>query len=205
MRQFMASFLIVAAFLSAPLLAQSPQNANHQVGLIDMAYVFKNYEKFTALTEALQADISASATEMQAKAEAGRKIQEQMQAFEADSAEFGKLEGDLVSLQAEIQKLQLVKRREFMRKEADLYKDIYLEATDAVGRYARYYKYTLILRFDRSGVTSAEDPQKIAEGLNQQVLFHRNQDDLTDPILNYLNDSWRKLQEAKAPGNPPVE
>ncbi len=200
------SLLMLATFLAMPALAQSSKTAKHQVGLIDMAHVFKNYEKFTALTEALQADISASGAELQAKAEAGKKIQEQMKAFETGSPEFEKLEGELVSVQAEIQKLQLVKRREFMRKEADLYKEIYLEVTDAVRRYSRYYNYTLILRFDRAGLTSAEDPQKIAEGMNQQVLFHRKRDDLTDPILNYLNDAWKKNpQEAKAPNATPVQ
>ena len=194
------SLLCLATHLAVPALAQSAKGARHQVGLIDMAHVFKNYEKFTALTEALQADISASGVELQVKAKAGKKIQEQMKEFETDSAEFEKLEGDLLSLQAEIQKLQLVKRREFMRNEAELYKDIYLEATEAVERYARYYDYTLILRFDRKGVASAEDPQKIVEGLNQQVLYHRKRDDLTAPILNYLNDKWKKsLQEAKVP------
>lgn len=208
MRKFTTSLLslVLVAILAAPTLAQSPPAANHQVGLIDMAHVFKNYDKFTALTEALQEDIVASGAEMQAKAEAGKKIQEQMKAFEVGSPEFEKLEGDLLSIQTEIQKLQLVKRREFMRREAYLYRDIYHEVSDAVERYARYYKYTLILRFDRTGVTSADNPQEIAEGLNQQVLYHRKSDDLTDPILNYLNNAWKKSsQEMKAPGSSSVQ
>ena len=205
MRQstILQSLLLLTTFLAGPALAQSANNTQHQIGLIDMAYVFKNYDKFTALTEALETEIASSTAEMKTKAQAGQKIQEQMKTFETGSAEYEKLEGDLLSLQGEIQKIQIKKRREFMRKEADLYKEIYLEATEAVGRYARYYNYTLILRFDRSGVTSAEDPQKIAKGMNQQVLYHRNRDDLTDPILNYLNDKWKKsLQEAKVPRGP---
>lgn len=176
--------------------AQTTATDRHQLGLIDMAYVFKNYQKFNDKTEALQEEIVATDTEMKARVESGKKIQEQMKAFSAGSADYEKLEGDLLNVQAELKKLQLKKQREFMRKEADLYKETYLEVRDAIARYSTYYKYTLILRFDRSGVNSAENPQEIVEGLNQQVLYHRNRDDLTDPILNYLNSQWKKTQAA---------
>lgn len=198
------SFLLLVAVFS--LTAALPQVAHaqatatdrHQLGLIDMAYVFKNYQKFNDKTEALQAEIVKTDTEMKSRVEAGQKIQAQMKEFSAGSSEYEKLEGDLLTEQAELKKLQLKKQREFMRKEADIYKATYLEVRDAISRYSTYYKYTLILRFDRSGVTSAENPQDIVEGLNQQVLYHRNRDDLTDPILNYLNEQWKRTQQAAA-------
>lgn len=199
------SFVTLAVCFATPLVAQNSSAekvaAKHQIGLIDMAHVFKNYEKFLALTDALQSEISSSDTEMKEKVEQGKTLQEQMKALKAGSPEFEKLEGDLLTVQADLKKLQLKKRREFMRKEAEIYKEVFLDVREAVGRYSRYYKYTLILRFDRSGLAVADQPQDIVEGLNQQVLYHRNRDDLTDPILNYLNEQWRKSQpQTASPG-----
>ncbi|QDT31747.1 OmpH family outer membrane protein [Thalassoglobus polymorphus] len=198
--------LILVAVQASTTFAESPQVKNHQVGLIDMAHVFKNYEKFKALTEALQEQITQSETGMKTQVEEGRKIQEQMKALTSGSPEFEKLEGQLLSIEASLKKAQLKNQREFMRQEAELYKDLYLETRNAVDKYARYYNYSLILRFDRSGVASADNPQEIVEGLNQQVLYHRNRDDLTDPILNYLNEQWRREQkQAAAPSTPSAQ
>lgn len=186
--------VIFACGLSSLVVAQEADR--HQIGLIDMAHVFKNYEKFKALTEGLQAEITRTDAELQEKAAEGRTLQEKMNTFTSGSQEYEKVEEEIVTLQAEIRKLQLKKQREFVRKEADLYKDIYSEVTDAVSRYSKYYKYSLILRFDRGGLAAAENPQAIVEGLNQQILYHRNRDDLTDPILNYLNEQWRRTQQS---------
>ncbi len=198
--------LILFAALSSPSFAQTPQVKNHQVGLIDMAHVFKNYEKFTALTDALQQEITQRETGLISKVDEARQIQEKMKEQEPGSEEFEKLEGDFLTLQADLKKVQLKNQREFMKREAELYKSLYLETRNAVDKYAQYYNYTLILRFDRSGVASADDPQAIVEGLNQQVLYHRNRDDLTDPILNYLNEQWRRSQkQAAAPSTPSAQ
>lgn len=207
MREFPRNLLVlslitlVSAINSTPGFAQDQDTQRHQLGLIDMAYVFKNYQKFTQLTESLQADIAAGDAEMKSKIEAGKKLQEQMKTYAVGSAEYEKIEGELLSIQADVKKLQLRKQREFMKKEADIYKTTYLEVRDAIERYSRYYKYTLILRFDRAGVASADKPQDIVEGLNQQVLYHRNRDDLTDPILNFLNEQWKRSQQAAANGS----
>lgn len=204
LRKSISAFTILSALFVLSNCAHAQKNVtdHHQLGLIDMAYVFKNYDKFNHLTEQLQAEIESTDVEMKAHVENAKKIQEQMKTFSAGSAEYEKLEGDLLNVQAELKKLQLKKQREFMKKEADLYKATYLEVREAVERYSVYYKYTLILRFDRSGVAAADNPQDVVEGLNQQVLYHRNRDDLTDPILNYLNQRWKKSQpQATAPAS----
>lgn len=189
----------VTSLCNASVFSQTPVGKGHQLGLIDMAHVFKNYQKFKDLTETLQSEISAGDAEMQAKVEEGKKTQELMKTFSVGSAEYEKHEGELLSIQADLKKMQLKNQREFARKEADIYKETYLEVREAIARYSEYYHYTVILRFDRSGVASAENPQEIVEGLNQQVLFHRNRDDLTDPILNYLNEKWKRSAQTAAP------
>ena len=79
---------------------------------------------------------------------------------------------------------------EFLRAEADIYKTVYLEVQDAVTMYAEHYNYTLIMRFNRAKVEDAENPQEIIQSMNRPVVYYNDQDDLTEPILQYLNNQY---------------
>jgi outer membrane protein len=206
--------LLLLAGLASSALAQSasppatlpasasPQAAAgpHQVGLIDMAYVFKNYEKFKAQTAALQQEIEQ--TDAQAKSLVQRLQQYQSQltsgTLQPGSDEFTRIESEALQAQVELEAFKRTAQRDFLRKEAEIYKTIYLDVESSVSRYAQYYHYTLVLRFNRQTVDEATDPKEIANGMNRQVVHFRSQDDLTDPILDYLNSSYRK-QTGAAP------
>jgi len=197
-----------AGFALAPVSAQekappaaAAEKATHQVGLIDMAHVFKNYSKFKSLTEEMQAEAKAAQDKAQAMVEEMKAIQASMKELSEGSADFTTKEKQLLSMQTELETFRKVQQREFLRKEAEIYKEVYMEVQDAVQKYAKYYKYTLIIRFNRQDVGAAENPQEIISSMNRQVVYYREQDDLTTPILNYLNDEFTKkgASGAKAP------
>lgn len=190
---------LTIAVLFVVVATPQAQAEDFQIGLIDMAHVFKNYEKFKATTSRLQAEVSQSDDQLQPMVEKIKNLQEQMKALSPTSSEYEQLEGQMVNAQADLRKVQLQKQREFMKKESELYKEIYLEIADAVDRYSRYYNYTLILRFNRAPLDSADEPEAVVQGMNRQVLYHRNSDDLTDPVLTYLNGRWQKQQAAGTP------
>ena len=194
------SCLLTGCFL---FLFAGPIHADdgYQIGLIDMAHVFKEYKKFVYLTERLQEEVRRSDELLAPKIENIQAIQAKMKELAPTSAEYEALESEFLTAQADLKKAQLQKQRELMKKETEVYKGIYLEVSDAVERYSKYYKYTQILRFNRSVVDAADNPQEVMEGMNRQVLYHQNRDDLTDPVLNYLNDRWEKQQNASAPAS----
>ena len=201
--RWMTAFVAVAGLLVAVNTASAQDQpaaagaSAHQVGLIDMAHIFKNYEKFKAETQGLQAaaeQAEAKAKDMVAQMQAK---QGQMQGLAAGSADYNKLEAEIISLQTQLQTFQQVERRDIVRKQADVYKKIYVEVQGAVAQYAKYYNYTLIMRFNREDVAEATDAQQIIQGMNRQVVWYRTQDDLTDPILQYLNDQYKRTASAK--------
>jgi outer membrane protein len=163
-----------------------------------MAYVFKNYEKFTAMTASLQKEIEQTDDQAKAHISQIKQYQEQLSSgnLQEGSPDYTKLENQLLKAQTDLETFKRMAQREFLRKEADIYKTIYLEVEDAVQRYASYYQYTLILRFNRQTVDEAEKPQDIINGMNRQVVFFRPQDDITNSILDHLNGEWRKLQSS---------
>ncbi|MEZ5942213.1 MAG: OmpH family outer membrane protein [Planctomycetaceae bacterium] len=200
-------FSLALLVLASPLaMGQTPQAtggqapAKHQVGLIDMAHIFKNYQKFTTLTESLQAEIQKADEQGQQMVE---QIKTQQQVLTSGnlvegSPEFTAAEAKLLEMQTAVQTFQRKNQRDFLKKEADIYKTVYLEVEDAVSRYAQYYNYTLVLRFNRQSVDSAENPREIITGMNRQVVFYRTSDDITDRILEFLNGEWQAKQTRSA-------
>lgn len=173
----------------------------HQVGLIDMAYVFKNYDKFKASTEALQADIKAADDKAKAQVEAMKTLQEKLTVLTQGSPDRQKVENDLIGMQTKLETFRKTSQLEFLRREADIYKTVYLEVAQSVEQYAKHYKYTLIMRFNRAPVENAENPQEIIQSMNRQVVYYRAQDDITDSILGYLNEQF-KANGGTAPRKP---
>jgi len=168
----------------------------HKVGLIDMARVFREYTKFSVLREDLKGEISQSDEKAKSMALQINKLRDEMKQFKQGSPEFITRENNLTKLTTEFETFRKQVQRDFLRKEADIYKTIYLEVVDVVKKYAEYYKYTLVLRFNGEKLDT-DDPQKLIQGMNRQVVFHRPEDDITPSVIEYLN---RKYDQAKAGG-----
>ncbi|MBM82975.1 MAG: outer membrane chaperone Skp [Planctomycetaceae bacterium] len=169
----------------------------HKVGLVDMAKVFKEYDKFSALREDLKKEIQKSDEQAKAMALQIKKIQAEIKGFSQGSPDYAKREAELAKLSAELQAFSKVAQRDFLRKESQIYRTVYMEAVDVIGKYADYYNFTLIMRFNGEKIDT-DDPQKLIQGLNRQVVYHRPQDDITVPIIEYLNQRYRKANPSAA-------
>lgn len=183
-------FMATRPVISQDAAATPP--APHQIGLIDMAHIFKNYEKFKDQTASLQKLAEEAEAKAQAMMEKGRKGQEQLQALTPGTPEYTQIEAELIKLKTELETFRQVEQQKIVRQQADVYKTIYLEVQDVVNRYASYYKYTLVIRFNRADVAEAGNPNAIIQNMNRQVVYYQPQDDITDPILKHLNDSYKK-------------
>ena len=194
--------LVVLAMAAGNVSAQTAPTAEasvpHKVGLIDMAQVFKEYKKFEVLREDLKNSILESDTKAKQMAEQIKRIQVEMKEFKAGSTDYISRETQLAKLTSDFETFRKVAQRDFLRQEAGIYHTIYLEVVDAVERYAYHFKYTLVLRFNRSELESG-DPQELIKGMNRQVVYSRPSDDITLSVIDFLN---RKYQaEAKAGGD----
>lgn len=210
MRKLITSVTVIAiagclACFTETASAQAPGGAKpveHKVGLIDMAHVFKNYEKFTALREELKAEIQKSDGQAKAMAERIQGIQKEMQDFKQGSPEYLAREKQLAQAASDFEAFRKVAQRDFLRKESRIYHTIYMEVTDTVKKYAKIYNYTLIMRFNRENLDT-DDPKKLIQGMNRQVVYHRADDDITLSVLDYLNRSY-KPKASPAGGNAPT-
>jgi len=175
-----------AAGTAAPAKTTS---APHKVALIDMAHVFKNYEKFSMLREDLKSKIQVSEDEAKQRAGALQEMQAKMKSFQESSPEFTAAEQQLAKASAEFEAFRRAAQRDFLKEESQIYHTVYMDVADAVAKYANYYTYTLVIRFNREELDT-DNAQKLIEGMNRQVVFHRPEDDITLSVTDYLNKKF---------------
>ena len=107
-----------------------------------------------------------------------------------------KLKGEFDAFRASVQ-------RELVRKESQIYKQVYVEVSKTVQQYCQYYNYTLVMRFSRKSVDESEAPGDIVNGMNRQVVYFQPQDDITDSVLKVLNQRWEKKTGRTTTGPSP--
>jgi outer membrane protein len=169
----------------------------HKVGLIDIGHIFNNYDKLKMLREEFTADLQDSENQAKAKVQRIQELQKEMKQFNEGTPEYAQREKDFAKLTSDYEAFRKVTQRDLQRKEAKVYHTVYLEVQDVVDRYCEKFGFTLVLRFSRDELNSA-DPQKLAQGLSRTVIFHRSSEDLTDAVLKYLNTQYGKSAPTSA-------
>lgn len=174
---------------AAGAAAPAASTAQHKVGLIDMAYVFKNYKKFDELRADLKTEIEDGEAKMKAMVEQIQGIQAKMKAMVEGSEDFTKAEKQLAGTSAEAEAFRRSMQRDFLKKESQIYHTVYMEVSDAVKKYAEHFQYTLVIRFTREDLNT-ENPQELIQGMNRQVVYHRGEDDITLSVVEFLNRKY---------------
>ncbi len=196
MKRVLLTALSIAIFASTINVASaqtSPAASGPaKVGLIDMAKVFQEYQKFKDLREQLKAEIERSDAKAKQLATQVNNIQAQMKDLKPDSPKYAEMEKLLLNARGSFEAYRAGEQRELMRRESQIYKEIYVEVTQAVAKYAGLQQYTLVIRFSPKGADAAENPQQIVDSMNRQVVYHRPSDDITQPVLNYLNRMYAR-------------
>lgn len=205
MKKFLMSVVsvaVVGALLATPTesMAQAGRAAAkpHKVGLIDMAFIFKEYKKFESEREGLRTQMETIAKDFKLKSEKFQAQTAKLKDLEPESAQYSQLEQQLTQSAIELKALESKTKRDLTRQEAQIYKKVYVEITEAVALYAKHYNYTLVLRYNKDEVADAATPQDIIKTMNTQVVYHEKRDDITESVLKYLNDKHLKTAGAAA-------
>ena len=166
--------------------AAAATNIPHKVGLIDMAFVFKNYKKFETLREDLKVEIAQSEEQAKEMQKEIVEYQQKLKDLKEGGAEYTKLEQQAVKKAAEFENFRRQMSREFLKKESQIYLQVYNEVSRMAEKYATHFNYTLIIRFNREDLDT-ENPQALLQGMNRQVVYYRPNEDITTPVLESLN------------------
>lgn len=203
-----ASVFVLFAGLVSSTVVRGDGNASHgadpssphRIALIDMARVFKNYKKFEAMREELKGELSKSEERFKAMTETVKQETQQMKGFKEGTPEYSNLEKSILNHTSQMEAFRKSQQRDLIRKEAQIYKTIYLEVSDAVEKYAQHFNFTLVLRFSADELVGQENPEDVMRGLNRQVVYYRPSEDITNAICDFLNKRYQRMAAAPADG-----
>jgi outer membrane protein len=183
----LTSFSVTARAQSDSDLADLPA----KIGLVDMAKIFKEYDKFNTLREELKSEMQVQLDQAQKIAANAKKVSEELALLKRGTTQYITLEQKLARLSSDFETKRKLAQANYVRREADIFAEVYTESTEIITLYAKHFKYTLILRFNSEPV-NAEDPKSLATSLNKLVIYNRPSDNLTSAIISHLNKQYAK-------------
>jgi Skp family chaperone for outer membrane proteins len=184
--------------LTAPAMGQTQPAAAAtpvKIGLVDMARVFKEYNKFEDMRASLKAEMEVALAEAKKIAADAEKVKEELKLLKAGSADYIKREADLAQLSSNFETKRKLANVQYQRKEAEIFQDIYVDSVGVIKLYAEHFKFSMVMRFN-SAELDKTNPSSLANGLNKLVIYHRPQDDITDAVIDYLNRKYTPVNPA---------
>lgn len=189
--------ILAAAILSCTAgmsLAQGQPQFNGGVAIIDLSYIFKNHERFKAMTEGMRNDVLRAEEALKARRTEIETLTKRLtdlgNELRKDSPEYKQLDADLTRKKIDLSTQVSQQKKEFLEKEAKIYFQVYQEVIDAVQYFSERNRISLVLRFNGDPVTDS-DPQEILKQLNKSVIYYNKGIDITPMILDDLNRSAR--------------
>ena len=178
-----------------PAAAAAPAALPVKIGLVDMARVFKEYNKFSDMRASLQGEMEAALADAKKIAGDAEKVKEELKLLKPGSAEYIKRESDLAQLSSDFETKRKIANLNYQRKEAEIFQDIYVDAVGVIKLYAEHFKFSMVMRFNSADLDKS-NPTSVVNGLNKLVIYHRPQDDITDAVIDYLNRKYTPTNPA---------
>ena len=194
-RTMLTATVLACVTMTATAQEKTPDSAPlpSKIGLIDMAYVFKNYRKFKVLHDDLRVRVEKRSGQANLMAGHIKGFKSALEELDKGSPEYAEAEKQIVQKMREIEDFQKATKRDILKEESQIYRTVYLEVADAVKEHAESHKYTLILRFSREGIETVSEPQEVAQKINKLVVYSRPRDDVTEAVLKGLNERYRQV------------
>jgi Skp family chaperone for outer membrane proteins len=170
--------------------AQAPNAAGANaakfgVAVVDIPYIFKNYSKFKATSDAMKKEMETIDADVKADRAKIAQMEQQRNSFNVGSAEYKKYDEEMARMMAEFQLKTGKLQKDFMERQAKLYYQTYLEASNKVNEYAKRNNIGMVMRFNGEPV----DPNRredVMRDINKQVVMQNNID-ITPDVLQLLN------------------
>lgn len=168
------------------------------VAVVDVTYIFKNYQRFNAMMNQMKTDVE---TTEKALAEERRLINQEVELlnskFQPGTPEFQREDDRITELKTKFNLKMTKQRKEFLDREAKIYYQAHLEVNDAVKYYALRHNLGLVLRFNGDPI-DPNDRQDVLRAINNPVVF-QNGIDITPDVLRDLDRSGGGAPAGGAP------
>ena len=183
-----------------------PKNGPSSIALVDVGHILKNHPTMNANMEAIKAEMTKAQEEIETRRKSLLAETEMVQKnYDTNTADFKQKQEQLISQESKLRVDFMGKEKEFAEKQAGVIYQSYQSINQAIATVANYYKYDLVLRYSREqNEMDPKKPQSVNFGIQRDVLFLNPQVDVTELVLNVLNNSVGAAPAAAATTNAPT-
>ena len=180
----------IAAFFSCLAITAftnvSPAMAQTKVAIVDIGAIFKSHPKFSMELAALKQNAEQfKSNSLKQQQELIQKA-EVLKQYQPGSQEFKNSETKLAQESAAMEVDQRDKMRSLMQQEAQLHFKTYSEVNSLIATYCEPEDIQLVLRYN-SQQMDPKIPQSVMQRVNGSVVFHNQQNDITQQIVARIN------------------
>jgi Skp family chaperone for outer membrane proteins len=165
-------------------------------GSVDMAAVFKGYDKVKVNSEEFKAAVLGKKNELMKFMSEAQQEQETLAKLTPGSIDYKKHEDRITQLKAQHEASREQYEREFTLREAEMLATLYKEIQSMVARVAQARGMTYIVRVSNDPVTGS-NPNSAMMAIERTVVYADNRNDITTDVVFHLN------REYKASGGTP--
>jgi len=165
------------------------------IGSIDVATVFKGYDKVKVTGEEFKTAVLAKKGELMKLQSEAQQLQETIAKLTPGSIDFKKIEDRMSQLKAQHEASREQYEREFSLREAEMLATLYKEIQSMVSRVAQARGMTYVVRVSNDPVTGA-NPNSAIMAIERTIVYADPRNDITNDVVFHLN------REYKASGGP---
>lgn len=193
LKQSVAMLALTCGMLSFSVQAVAQQN----VCVVDVAKIFESHSGFNAQLENLKQQAEEYKLSLQQRGEQLRSQSEGLKQYTVGSPEYNQLETELAQQAAALEVERKNKTRDFIQAEAQMHFDTYVQVTNAIASYCEQKGYRAAVRFNKTQ-PDRTNAASIMQRVNEYVVFHQPQIDITDSIIQMLGGSATQTSERPA-------
>lgn len=170
-----------------------------KIGVVNLAKVFSEYQKRGDGRVKLMKEKKEKELELKKQEAKLKKLEQELEVLEGE--EKLRKQAEHKEKRKSYQAYYEVNNTELLTRQCNLWKAIYNEIIDEVKRTAEREDYDIILKVDSDPVSgnSLEEIQLRVD--IKKFLFHSPKVDLTDRIINVLNEKYKRAKASKEKGS----
>jgi len=193
-----------ACFVANKITARdntSAARASTKLGLLNMSYVMKNYQKTIALQAEFKEMVQPLINRVKAKQAQYESLGKEAQS-KPDQRET--YERQMIQIKREIEDLNKEAQSQIGKREQELLVALYKEVQDATSRVAQSHGYDIVMHYN-DGLTSADywNPNNIARKMQEGAclpIYYGNGVEISTSVVEVLNQAYAKANPAGAAG-----
>lgn len=117
---------VLLAMATAAICLSAAREAQAQVAILDLKYVFDNHVRFKQMTEEMRRSVQAAESDINARNDRIKSLIKQLEGVKKGTPDYKQLEDEITQQKADLNALVSNTKRDFMRREAKIYYIVYL-------------------------------------------------------------------------------